>query len=89
MKTAHDLLAEINRIALTAAPTMPSDGLFGCLMEVETSDASDPNWTFHWRTLPENDYDFTTKLNELKEANRRIDWNGASRVIPTGADAQA
>ncbi|MGJ5043123.1 hypothetical protein [Bradyrhizobium sp. HKCCYLRH1062] len=88
MKTAHELLVEINFFALTVAPTMPTDGLFGCSTEVETSDASLPNWTFRWRKLPENDHDLSLKLTELKETNRRIDWSGASREIPAGANKQ-
>jgi hypothetical protein len=85
-KTAHELLAEINLIALATAPAMPTDGLVGCLMEVETKGASDPNWTFHWRKLPENDRDFSLKLDELKKTYQRIDWSKALRAIRKGAD---
>ncbi len=78
--TAHELLAEINRIALTTAPNMPPDGLVGFLKEVETKVSSDPNWTFRWRKLPENDQDFSSKLGELGKTHQRIDW---SRVQKT------
>jgi hypothetical protein len=86
-KTAHGLLDEINRIALSTAPAMPTDGLVGCLLEVEPKGPSDTNWTFRWRKLPESDHDFSLKLDELKKTHQRIDWSEALRAIPKGAGA--
>jgi hypothetical protein len=78
--TAHDLLAEINRLALTTAPDMPVDCLVGFLEEVETKAPGDPNWTFRWRKLPENDHDFSMKLGELGKTHQRIDWSKVQRI---------